>query len=171
MTCRALRWIGMLVATSILCGCQKSSDIDDRPWALPTYQFNDIMNGDYVAVTGTLIGNDVGYKQNTFSIRCVKGESVCRVADVEEIGKDQLGEINVTDWDVVTWTDTTIVIQDVGADDQTKCAQNSITLNRVGKTVSYDSIAKNSDKEWCKKLHRPDDHHWSIGAPKQPWER
>jgi hypothetical protein len=123
-----------------------------------------------VYITGSLIGDDVGYRVNTWNIRCAKTDMTCRVADVEEIGRRQLGEINVADWPVVNWTPSMIVAQD---GENSKCARSTITINRQTKTVRYVSEPTNSESDFCtkgRKLLGPTSvEDWRIGNPKQPW--
>jgi hypothetical protein len=145
-----------------------------EPWALPDYHYFEFhaLGREDVYVTGTLMGDDVGYPVNTWNIRCTKTDNSCRVADVEEIGRRQLGEINLDDWPVVSWTPTTIIAQDtVGP--TTSCARNTITINRQTKTVRYMSEPENSDSDFCTKgrkfLGPTSVEDWRIGNPKQPW--
>jgi hypothetical protein len=155
---------------------------DDEPWALPDFQYSEYSPADlpgvsvgeqYVYVTGTLIGDHVGYPVNTWKISCDKKKGSCAVADVEEIGHRQLGEINDADWPVVSWTPTTIVIQDEVGPDTSSCARNTITIDRQKKAVRYLSEPQNSGSKFCtqgrKLLGAAKVEDWRIGNPKQPW--
>lgn len=153
---------------------QPSVGAGEEPWALPDYQYFEYnaFGREDVYVTGTLIGKDVGYPVNTWNIRCVKTDMTCRVAEAKEIGRRQLGEIDVDDWPVVSWTPTTIIAQsEVGQ--STSCARNTITINRQIKTVRYVSEPINSATDFCtkgRKLVGPTSvEDWRIGNPKQPW--
>jgi hypothetical protein len=146
----------------------------DEPWALPDYQYFEYnaLGREDVYVTGTLIGDHVGYPVNTWKISCFRTDMKCQTADVEEIARRQLGEINVGDWPVVSWTPTMIVAQDeVGP--STNCSLNTITINRQRKTVRYVSEPTNSASDFCtkgRKLLGPTSvEDWRIGNPKQPW--
>ena len=147
---------------------------DEEPWALPDFQYSEYNQGgrEDVYITGSLIGDDVGYRVNTWNIRCAKTDMSCRIADVEEIGRRQLGEINVADWPVTTWSRTIIVAQDdVGQN--SNCARNTITIDRKSKTVRYVSEPANAASDFCtkgRKLLGPSSvEDWRIGNPKQPW--
>lgn len=146
----------------------------EEPWSLPEFHYfeSKLFGSEDVYITGTLIGDDVGYRVNTWNVRCSKTENSCQVADVKEIGRRQLGEITVADWPVISWTPTTIVAQDAvlpGA----SCARNTITINRQTKVVRYMSEPINSDSDFCtkgRKLLGPTSvEDWRIGNPKQPW--
>lgn len=146
----------------------------EEPWALPDFQYFEYNppGAEAVFITGTLIGDHVGYSVNTWNIHCIKSDSVCRVADVEEIGRRQLGEINVADWPVSSWTPTTIVAVDTLGPTQS-CARNTITIDRRTKTVRFLSEPVNSDSDFCTKGRKlmgpPAVEDWRIGNPKQPW--
>jgi len=146
----------------------------EEPWALPDFQYFEYnqFGREDVYITGSLIGDHVGYPVNTWNILCAKTDMSCRVADVEEIGRRQLGEISVADWPVVNWTPTTIVAQhEVG--ESSNCARSTITINRHAKTVRYVSEPTNSGSDFCtkgRKLMGPNSvEDWRIGNPKQPW--
>lgn len=153
-----------------LTGCDNSNK--DRPWALPDFQYYD--NGGFLSITGSLVGDDVGYKNNTWKIICVDGEETCTVADVEEIGRDQLGEIDVGKWEVTNYNAQTITLDN---NEPTSCGHPIIVINRVAKTVNYTNSPQNQDKDWCKKYNKfvhqvtARTDAWQIGNPKQPWER
>jgi hypothetical protein len=151
-----------------------------EPWALPDFNYqqfagpNDPSKNEYVYITGSLIGSDFAYPVNTWKITCTKNEGACSVADVEEIGHRQLGEINVADWPVISWTPTTIVAQD-SVGDTLYCARSKITINRQAKTVEFLSVPVNADTKFCRqgrKLLGPTEvQDARIGDPAQPWER
>jgi hypothetical protein len=149
------------------CGVPK-----DRAWALPEYQYYDQRG--YLSITGTLMGDDVGYKNNTWKIICVYGEETCTVAEVEEIGRDQLGEIDIGKWEVTNYNAQSITLDN---QDPTACGHPIIIINRVAKTVNYTNSPQNQDKEWCKKYNEfvkqktAKTLNWRIGDPKKPWEK
>ena len=154
-------------------GALAGNTIDDRAWALP--DFNYFVFGsdeaETVFVTGTLIGKGVGYKNNTWEIRCVRSDNVCRTASVEEIGRDQLGQINLVEWPVVTWTGSTIVARS-DPDDTSSCGRQTLTINRDAKSVDYVAIPQNLDRDYCKHFfHDPKTYHWSIGQAPKPWKK
>ena len=152
----------------------------DEAWALPNFDYQELApfiardtNDEAVYITGTLMGNHVGYPVNTWNIRCFKNENRCEVASVNEIGRRQLGSINLFDWPIVSWTPKNIVVQDeVGPN--VACARTTITINRQNKTVQYMSVPENAERDDCKqarKLLGPAQvEDWTIGNPKEPWD-
>ena len=88
-----------VVATTLMSACDGSKPDYER-WALPSFEFSDMPNLGTILITGTLKGRDVGYPVNTWNIQCYRQQMICHVAEVEEIGKGQLGEIWLDDWTV-----------------------------------------------------------------------
>jgi hypothetical protein len=142
----------------------------DQPWALPSFDYQEL-GKENIFITGTLKGEHVGYPYNTWNIRCFHGEARCEVSNVSEIGKDQLGEIDTVDWPIVSWSDTVVVLQDETSANDTSCARATITINREGKSVEYTSAPLNADKDYCKALGPKVTEQWTIGQPKQYWEK
>lgn len=144
----------------------------ERPWALPDLEYQEFPynNAQTIYVTGTLIGKGVGYPVNTWKMGCYKDEGICRIASVEEIGRDQLGSIDVNDWPIITWSDHTVVAQS-DPSDTTSCAKSTITVNRDAKSVTYTMIPKNQDASYCKFLHDSKTYEWHIGTARKPWEK
>jgi hypothetical protein len=140
----------------------------DERWALPTFQYLELNDGDYVAITGTLLGDDLAYKMNTYNVRCIRSDAECRIADVEEIGYRQLGEISIDEWPVTSWTDTTIVAQSA---DTTSCNRVVLTINRVAKQITYTRIPQNRKAQYCHLFKGDKVINWMIGQPRQPWEK
>lgn len=142
----------------------------DTPWSLPGFDYQEF-GKDAIYVTGTLKGPHVGYPYNTWDIRCFREESKCVVANVNEIGKNQLGEITAFDWPILSWSDTVVVLQDDASPNDTSCARNTITINREGRSVSYTSVPINMDRDYCKMYKLSGNNQWEIGMPVQPWEK
>ena len=163
-------FISSIATVCLLAGCNDASK--DQAWALPQFQYYESRG--FLSITGSLIGDDVGYKNNTWKIICVDGEETCTVADVEEIGRNQLGEINVGKWEVTNYNAQTITLDD---NDPTSCGHSIIIINRVAKTANYTNSPQNQDKDYCKKFNKfvrrkvAETDAWQIGNPKQPWEK
>lgn len=149
-----------------------SSQEQYEPWALPSYEFQD--SGQFISVTGTLKGEGVGYRVNTWKIHCFAGQESCQVASVEEIGPEQLGDIHIEYMKISSWNDKTITLD---SDDLSSCGHQILVLNRVAKVVTFTSSAQNFDKDYCRKFYNYDgkssipSNSWEIGQPNQPWEK
>jgi hypothetical protein len=99
----------------------------------------------YVAAKGTITADWVGYKNNTYSILCVRDE--CTVANVEQIGPKQLSSIDgPTTYPVKQWTEDGQVV----AEDDALCSRITITLDRRTETVLWVETPINQTALACK---------------------
>lgn len=97
-----------------------------------------------VYVAGTLTGDWIGYKNNTYSVLCLPQE--CMVAYAEQIGPRQVGRIGgPTVYPVVNWTADEVV---ASADDL--CANIAITIDRQTKTLLWVETPINQTTIACK---------------------
>jgi hypothetical protein len=63
---------------------------------------NDIMfapknfydTSEFVAVSGTLSGDDLAYPNNTYAFSCTKQSQQCWVSSIEQIGANQIGRMD-----------------------------------------------------------------------------
>ena len=78
-----------------------------------------------ISAQGTLTADWIGYKNNTYSILCIREE--CIVANVEQIGPKQMSTIDgPIVYPVKQWTEDGQVV----AEEDALCARISITLDR-----------------------------------------
>lgn len=142
-----------------------------EPWVLPDFYFQ--ANDDSAFVEGTMMGNDA-FPDNTWVIRCVKTDNHCTVAHVEEIATRQLGDLDLADWQIVSWTPAAIVIQNV-VGPTTSCSRDTITMHRQTKLIEFLEVPENAGDNFCKQgrklLGGQQVLDWRLGNPKQPWER
>ena len=98
-----------------------------------------------VAAKGTLTADWMAYKNNTYSILCVRDE--CIVANVEQIGPRQLSSVDgpVT-YPVKQWTEDGQVV----AEDDALCSRITITLDRRTETVLWVETPINQTAIACK---------------------
>lgn len=98
----------------------------------------------YVYVSGTLTGDWIGYKNNTFSILCISEE--CLVANLDQIGPRQVSRIiGPTVYPVVSWTRDEVV-----ASDNSLCAKITITIDRNTQTLLWVETPINQTRIECK---------------------
>jgi len=98
----------------------------------------------FVYVAGTLTGDWIGYKNNTYSVLCVPQE--CMVAYAEQIGPRQVGRIDgPTVFPVVNWTADEVV-----ASDNSLCAKITITIDRQIETLLWVETPINQTTIECK---------------------
>jgi hypothetical protein len=99
----------------------------------------------YVAAKGTITADWVGYKNNTYSIFCLRDE--CIVANVEQIGHNQVSSIDgPTTYPVKEWTEDGQVV----AQDDAFCSRITITLDRKTETVLWVETPINQTAIACK---------------------
>lgn len=99
----------------------------------------------WVSAKGTLSGDWMAYKNNTFSILCVPDE--CIVASVNQIGFGQVGEIEgPMTYPVTHWTED----DDVVAEGESLCSRITITLDRGTKTAFWVETPINQAALACK---------------------
>jgi hypothetical protein len=97
----------------------------------------------YVFVVGTLTGDWIAYKNNTYSILCLPG--YCLVAYVEQIGPSQIGRIyGPTTYPVTKWTDDEII-----ASDNDLCRRATWTIDRGVKMALYAETPINQTADAC----------------------
>jgi hypothetical protein len=100
---------------------------------------------EYVAAKGTLRGDWIAYKNNTYSFYCDFEE--CIVASVEQIGPKLVSSIDgPLTYPVRRWTKE----DDVVAEDDALCARITITLDRRTQTVLWVETPINQTALACK---------------------
>lgn len=98
----------------------------------------------YVYMAGTLTGDWLAHKNNTYSILCLPDQ--CLIANVEQIGARQVGRIDgPTAYPVIKWTEDEIV-----ASDNSLCAKITITIDRKTGTLLWVEAPTNQTTIACK---------------------
>ena len=87
-------------------------------------------NGDQaVEVSGTLVGEGLGYPNNTHVISCIKDREECFVTAVEADGNRVTRVTGPAIYPITSWTETEVVAQDelpiIG------CSRTTITIART----------------------------------------
>jgi hypothetical protein len=107
-------------------------------------------NGYAVAISGTLTGDGVAYKNNSHSIWCIKEREECLIAAIEQIGEKQTGRLEYPySIPVTQWTDYEVVAtQDTAA---YNCSKTTITISRKSQTALWVQEPINQAKPACQK--------------------
>jgi hypothetical protein len=109
---------------------QTKGQRSDEDIVFPTKTF--VAAKAWVAAKGTLVGDWITYKNNTYSILCVPDE--CIVANLQQTGPSQISSIDgPVVYPMKRWTDD----EEVVAEDATLCVRITITLDRRTKTVFW----------------------------------
>jgi hypothetical protein len=82
----------------------------------------------YIILIGTITGKEIGYPNNTLYIRCSRDDRRCDVATVQQIGKNQVGPIDLDDYLVTRWDDGIVTAKE-NTEGTTACS--AVTLNII----------------------------------------
>jgi hypothetical protein len=86
-----------------------------------------------VSISGTLTGDGVLYRNNTYNISCDRDRMECLVSSINQIGPHQIGDLLPPDVLAVTKWDPNEVVADNARD----CPRITITLDRKTKTATW----------------------------------
>ncbi len=103
-----------------------------------------------VAISGTLTGDGIAYKNNTHSIWCIEERKECLITSIEQIGDKQIGSLAYPySIPVMKWTDYEVVAaEDPGL---FACSRTTITISRKSQTALWVQEPINQTKPACKK--------------------
>jgi len=98
----------------------------------------------YVWVVGTLTGDWVAYKNNTYTFLCLPEE--CWVANIEQVGPRKVSRIDgPTRYPVIRWTPDEVI-----ASDNTLCSKITITIGRKTQELLWVEMSINQATIQCK---------------------
>jgi hypothetical protein len=154
-----MRWIavGTVMLAAALCLDHAWGGTDDDI-VFAQKLFIDIPNIGSVAISGTLTGDGVGYKNNTISISCFKDRGECYISSIEQTGPNQISRLHSVDiFPITKWSaDEVVAIQDV-----MDCTRFTIVLERKSQTALYAREPINQTRPGClardKKVYK-----WTI---------
>lgn len=115
--------------------------------------------GEAVGISGTMKGDGVRYKNNTYAIWCMKQRRECLVSSIAQIGPNLMGRLDYP-FIVPTarWTDSEIF-----ATEDTSpwaCFSTTIIILRKSETASWLEQSTNQGKGSCDTKKWT--HRWSI---------
>jgi hypothetical protein len=103
----------------------------------------------YVAISGTLTGQDAGYSNNTYGLSCIKRFNACFVAYVEQVGRDQIGIMqDPIDYPIVKWNDSEVVAEEEPS--SLNCFKVTITIDRKREELLWVEEPINRTEPTCK---------------------
>ncbi|MGA3302362.1 MAG: hypothetical protein ABSC72_03650 [Methylovirgula sp.] len=136
--------LGWLLVPQIWRTNQKSQGQPDEDIVFSNKLF--VNTKDFVAVEGTLTGDWIAYKNNTYSFLCFPKE--CLVAFIEQIGARQVGRtIGPTTYPVISWADDEVVASDDGL-----CSKTTITIDRNEQILLWVETPINQTTIACKNV-------------------
>ena len=102
-----------------------------------------------VGISGTLTGDGVAYRNNTYAIACYKELGNCFISSVEQIGPKHIGRMDYPYYfPIIRWTPSEVVaLDDPGS---IGCVKTTITLSRDSKTALWVREPVNQTSPYCK---------------------
>jgi hypothetical protein len=106
-----------------------------------------------VGISGTLVGDDLAYKNNTRSLFCIKERKECYATAVEQIGPNLIGRLDyVMIYPITRWNAQEIVAsEDVG---EFGCSKTTITITRKSQNALWVEEPVNQSRPQCQKLRQ-----------------
>jgi hypothetical protein len=122
----------------------------------------------YIAISGTLTGDGIGYPNNTNSISCELEKRECSVASVEQIGKNHVGRMETPrTYPIVRWNAQEVVAASEAS--SIDCNKVTITIDRRTEALLWVQEPLNHTSPRCKDADTRT-YKWSIeDAP--AWKR
>ena len=113
-----------------------------------------------VGISGTLSGDGVRYKNNTYSITCIKEHNRCFVSSVEQIGNYHIGRMDyVSVYPITKWDADEVTAAEQTAD--TDCSRTTLTLIRKNQTALWVQEPINQTRPQCKESDTKT-HKWTV---------
>jgi hypothetical protein len=141
---RAL-WALIFICISVVTGCSRRTDDDQILFAPKAFT---TIGEDYVYAAGTLTGPNLGHTNNSVAVTCFKDRLECISYQVEQIGPNQIGRLDVpTLYRVTNWTTDEIAATE--PPDPTACRSASVRIVPSSKTVIWTEIPINRGSPNC----------------------
>lgn len=103
-----------------------------------------------VGISGTLTGDGLAYKNNTYSILCVKDREECLIASIEQIGERQVGRLDYAySIPITKWNADEVVASQEPPD--WICWKTTIRLERKTETALWVEEPINRSRPDCQK--------------------
>ena len=110
-----------------------------------------------VAISGTLTGEGLGNKNNTYAITCLKERMECWVSSVEQIGARQIGRMEYPySYPITRWSASEIV-----AEEEATCLKTTITITIRQQSALWVQQPINQTRPACKDSDTKT-YKWSI---------
>lgn len=106
--------------------------------------------GDSIGISGTLTGDGLAYKNNTYSIFCLKDRQECLIASIEQIGDRQIGRLDYAySIPIAKWgADEVVAVQETS---DLVCWKTTITITRKTETTLWVEEPINRSRSGCQK--------------------
>jgi hypothetical protein len=116
-------------------------------------------NGEALGISGTMKGDGVTYKNNTYAIWCMRERRECFVSSIAQIGPNLMGRLDYPFVvPIVRWTESEIMATEDSS--QWACFSITIIISRKSRTASWLEESINPGKGTCDTKRWI--HRWSI---------
>ncbi len=104
-----------------------------------------------VVVSGTLIGPNLAYSNNYYTIACYQDRKECVISNFEQIGHNQIGDLLAPlVFPVVKWSQEEIIAEDqAGLPSPMDCVKATITIERQQQSVLWVQEPINQTQPMC----------------------
>jgi hypothetical protein len=117
---------------------------------------NYLDNDEVVGIAGTMKGEGVTYKNNTYAIRCAQSKRECTVTSIEQIGDNLMGRLDYPyDVPVILWSKNEVIAANEVL--LWTCVKTTIAILRSSQTATWVDEGTNVGKQGCGKerwVHR-----------------
>jgi hypothetical protein len=102
-----------------------------------------------VGISGTLTGDGIGYKNNTYAIACYKERRACFISSIEQIGARQIGRMDYPySYPIVKWDAYEVIAAEEPS--MFGCNKATITTVRKRETALWVREPINQTRPECK---------------------
>lgn len=129
---------------------------------LPDKNYTDTK--DSVSVSGRWEGTGVPYKNNAVMISCDHGTSICTYYKIEQVGKNQIGDLDIPNTIPITkWDAYEISANDADQDPGYWCTKTTINIDRKNQTAELVLEPINPSSLSCAKADNKT-YKWSLAG-------
>ncbi|MCC8957248.1 hypothetical protein H8B02_28580 [Bradyrhizobium sp. Pear77] len=130
--------VGALGGALVLISLQtrNATGQDEIVFAPKSFYDSRTIEGGFVSVSGSMVGNGMAYQNNTYGLSCWAELRECFIAQVNQIGPRQIGRIDgPNSIPLVRWSTNQIIAQDDPGD--LGCFRTTITIDRTTEKVLW----------------------------------
>jgi hypothetical protein len=103
-----------------------------------------------VGISGTMKGNFVPYKNNTYSIWCMKDREECLIASIDQLNDHLMGRMGYPyALPIIRWDEYQVVAAEEPS--VSSCQRTTITIMRSSQTATWVTEGINRKKPQCEK--------------------
>jgi len=141
-----MRRIILVMGTISAAACVNNAWGSDDDIIFDNKHFHDF--GYSIGISGTLTGDGLAYKNNTYSSFCVKDRQECLIASIEQIGERQVGRLDYAySIPIIQWNADEVIATQEASD--WSCWKTTITITRKTETVLWVEEPINRSRSQC----------------------